>query len=84
LPEWFVAALDFALGLRMARCSAYMLDISPPQSLVSGPPRAGFMWLKRNLDGSFTIFVQHDNPGPDREANWQPIPEGPFYLLLRA
>ena len=42
------------------------------------------MWLKRNLDGSFTIFVQHDNPGPDREANWQPIPEGPFYLLLRA
>lgn len=39
--------------------------------------------LKRNADGSFTLYMQHDNPGPDREANWLPISDGAFYLLLR-
>jgi hypothetical protein len=39
--------------------------------------------LKRNVDGSVTLFVQHDNPGPDREANWLPAPSGRFYVILR-
>jgi hypothetical protein len=28
--------------------------------------------LKRNTDGSFTLFVRRDNPGPDSESNWLP------------
>lgn len=39
--------------------------------------------LKRNADGSFTLYVQHDDPGPDRQTNWLPAPAGPFYLILR-
>jgi hypothetical protein len=39
--------------------------------------------LKRNTDGSFTLYVQLDNPGPDRESNWLPISTGSFYLILR-
>jgi hypothetical protein len=39
--------------------------------------------LKKNEDGSFTIYVQHDNPGPDKESNWLPAPQGPFYAILR-
>jgi len=39
--------------------------------------------LKRNVDGSFTLYIQHDNPGPDKESNWLPAPEGSFYLILR-
>ena len=39
--------------------------------------------LKKNPDGSFTIYLQHDNPGPDKESNWLPAPAGPFYLILR-
>ena len=39
--------------------------------------------LKKNPDGSFTMYLQADTPGPDREANWLPAPKGPFYLLLR-
>jgi hypothetical protein len=27
--------------------------------------------------------LQRDNPGPDKEANWLPVPSGPFYLVLR-
>jgi hypothetical protein len=39
--------------------------------------------LKRNPDGSFTLHVQRDNPGPEREANWLPAPAGPFYMIIR-
>jgi hypothetical protein len=30
-----------------------------------------------------TIYLQHESPGPDKEANWLPAPAGPFYLVLR-
>ena len=39
--------------------------------------------VKKNADGSFTMYLQHESPGPDKEANWLPAPPGPFYLLLR-
>src|SRR5262249_37620479 len=41
--------------------------------------------LKKNSDGSFTIYVQSTNPGPDKESNWLPSPPGRrFYLIPRA
>ena len=39
--------------------------------------------LKFHDDGSLTIYVQKDSPGPDRESNWLPAPEGDFKLLMR-
>jgi len=36
-----------------------------------------------NEDGSVTIYLQHELPGPEREANWLPAPDGPFALSLR-
>jgi hypothetical protein len=39
--------------------------------------------LKKNADGSFTLYLQAKNPGPDKESNWLPAPAGPFYLILR-
>ena len=29
------------------------------------------------------LYLQADNPGPDKETNWLPAPYGPFYLILR-
>ena len=40
--------------------------------------------LKRSDDGSLTLYAGQTNPGPDREANWLPAPEGPFSLYIRA
>lgn len=40
--------------------------------------------MKTAADGSVTIYVQKDSPGPDKEANWLPSPEGPFFLIMRA
>jgi hypothetical protein len=39
--------------------------------------------LKRSTDGSFTIYVRHDDPGGDKESNWLPAPSGAFYVILR-
>jgi hypothetical protein len=35
-------------------------------------------------DGSVTILMQHESPGPDRESNWLPAPEGAFRPVLRS
>ena len=40
--------------------------------------------LKRNADGSLTIYLQQDSPGAEHEANWLPAPAGDYYLILRA
>jgi len=39
--------------------------------------------LARNDDGSVTIYLQKDSPGKDKESNWLPAPDGPFYAVLR-
>ena len=39
--------------------------------------------MKKNADGSVTIYIQHASPGADKEANWLPAPAGPVYLAMR-
>ncbi len=39
--------------------------------------------LKKNPDGSFTIYIQNASPGPDKESNWLPAPAGPIYMVMR-
>jgi hypothetical protein len=39
--------------------------------------------LKKNADGSLTIYIQKDEPSADKKANWLPAPNGPIYLVMR-
>ena len=39
--------------------------------------------LKKNADGTITIYMQTTSPGADKESNWLPTPPGPFYLIFR-
>jgi hypothetical protein len=39
--------------------------------------------LKTNADGSLDIYISHDAPPADRQANWLPAPAGPFALNMR-
>lgn len=40
--------------------------------------------LKRNEDGSLTLYAGAKSPGADKESNWLPAPEGHFSLYIRA
>ena len=39
--------------------------------------------MKKNADGSLTIYVQKTSPGKAKESNWLPAPDGPIYLVMR-
>ncbi|MBY3268066.1 DUF1254 domain-containing protein [Rhizobium laguerreae] len=48
--------------------------------LINSPMLPG---MKKNEDGSLTLYVQKDSPGADKEANWLPAPDGTIYLVMR-
>jgi hypothetical protein len=39
--------------------------------------------MKKNKDGSLTLYIQKESPGKDKEANWLPAPDGEVYLVMR-
>ena len=39
--------------------------------------------MKKNSDGSLTIYAQNKSPGIDKESNWLPAPNGPIYMVMR-
>jgi hypothetical protein len=39
--------------------------------------------LTKDADGGVTLYLQRDAPTADREANWLPVPDGPFFAVLR-
>jgi hypothetical protein len=39
--------------------------------------------LKKNADGSLTLYIQNKSPGADKESNWLPAPNGDIYLVMR-
>ncbi|MGA9903149.1 MAG: DUF1254 domain-containing protein, partial [Terriglobales bacterium] len=39
--------------------------------------------MKKNPDGSLTIYIQKNAPSADKKANWLPAPDGPIYLVMR-
>jgi hypothetical protein len=48
--------------------------------LINSPMLPG---MKKNADGSVTLYIQKDSPGPDKESNWLPAPNDEIYLVMR-
>jgi hypothetical protein len=48
--------------------------------LINSPMLPG---MKKNADGSLTLYIQKDSPGADKESNWLPAPNGPIYMVMR-
>lgn len=39
--------------------------------------------LETDTDGGLSLTLQHESPGADKEGNWLPAPNGPFYAIMR-
>jgi hypothetical protein len=39
--------------------------------------------MRKNADGSVTLYIQKGSPGKARESNWLPAPDGPMYIVMR-
>jgi len=48
--------------------------------LINSPMLPG---MKKNKDGSVTLYIQKNSPGKANESNWLPAPNGPIYLVMR-
>jgi hypothetical protein len=48
--------------------------------LINSPMLSG---MKKNADGSVTIYIQKDAPSADKKANWLPAPNDTIYMVMR-
>ena len=48
--------------------------------LINSPMLPG---MKKNKDGSVTMYIQKDAPPADKKSNWLPAPDGPIYMVMR-
>jgi hypothetical protein len=39
--------------------------------------------MKKNADGSLTLYIEKDSPAADKKANWLPAPDGTIYMVMR-
>jgi hypothetical protein len=48
--------------------------------LINSPMLSG---MKKNADGSLTLYIQKDSPGKSKESNWLPAPNDSIFLVMR-
>jgi len=68
-------------SLTMYQLPASLLTENPiNRYLINSPMERDLM---RDADGGVTLYIQHESPGTNKEPNWLPAPNGPFFMVLR-
>ncbi len=70
------------LGLTNPQSPAFAAELNELDVIraLSGPESTQV--IRPNAD-TLTIYLQHENPGADKERNWLPTNDGPFTLTMR-
>jgi len=72
--------VDGFWSLTMYDGKTYFMVENPQKRYSIGSRTPGLQFAP---DGSLTLYVQHESPGSDKEANWLPAPTGKFDVHLR-
>jgi hypothetical protein len=67
-------------GPRLHAETQLLIDNPIDRYLINAPMLPD---LKKNADGSLTIYMQKDSPGAVKESNWLPAPDGAIYMVMR-
>jgi hypothetical protein len=57
-----------------------LVENSIDRYLINSPMLSS---MKKNEDGSVSIYIQKDPPAAEYKSNWLPAPDGPIYLVMR-
>ena len=80
-PEGQLPSVNAFWSITMYNGNTQLLIENPINRYLINSPMLPDM--KKNADGSTTIYIQHDSPGGDKVSNWLPAPNGPIYLAMR-
>jgi len=72
--------VDAFWSLTMYNVPKFLLVPNPIDRYSIGDRTPG---LQLDDDGSLTIYLQQDSPGPGKESNWLPTPAGDFRPIMR-
>jgi hypothetical protein len=61
----------------------YDADGFPTDNPINRYQIGSYDALESDPNGAVTIYIQHADPGKDKQSNWLPAPDGPFNLALR-
>jgi hypothetical protein len=72
--------VDYFWSITMYKLPQRWLVENPIDRYSIGSATTG---LKMNDDGCLMIYVGKESPGKDKESNWLPAPDGPFWTVMR-
>ncbi len=72
--------VDFFWSMTMYRLPERHLVANPIDRFSIGSTTPGVVTAK---DGSLTLYISAQPPGPEGHSNWLPAPDGPFWMVMR-
>ena len=72
--------VDFFWSMTMYRLPERLLVANAIDRFSIGGTTSGVVTAD---DGSLTLYISAQPPGPEQQSNWLPAPDGPFWMVMR-
>ena len=80
--DWYTQNFAYA-GSRTTGNDGGVFLVAGPDWKGETSPGITNVVRPETANGGLTIYIQKDSPGKDKEANWLPAPDGPFWTAMR-